>query len=78
MSRVVITVMPKSGVLDPEGQAVQRALAGLGFDGVRDARIGKRIELVMDDDDPAAAAGRMCDALLANPLIEDFEIEVQE
>ena len=76
MSRVVITVMPKQGVLDPQGQAVQGALARLGFSGVEDVRVGKRIELSLSDDDPAAAAREMCERLLANALIEDYQVEV--
>jgi len=76
MSRVVITVMPKQGVLDPQGQAVQGALARLGFSGVEDVRIGKRIELSVTGDDPAATAEEMCERLLANALIEDYQVEV--
>ncbi len=76
MSRVVITVMPKQGVLDPQGQAVQGALARLGFSGVEDVRVGKRIELSVTGDDPAAAAREMCERLLANALIEDYRVEV--
>lgn len=77
MSRVVVTVMPRAGVLDPEGQAVQGALARMGFAGVEDVRIGKRIELVLAGDDPEGQARRMCEQLLANPLIEDYSVEVQ-
>ena len=76
MSRVVVTVMPKQGVLDPQGQTVHGALVQLGFAGVGDVRVGKRIELELDDDDPAATARRMCDELLANALIEDYRVEV--
>ena len=76
MTRVVVTVMPRAGVLDPQGQAVQGALARIGFDGVRDVRVGKRIELEIDGDDPGGQARRMCDELLANALIEDFSVEV--
>jgi phosphoribosylformylglycinamidine synthase PurS subunit len=77
VSRVVVTVMPRAGVLDPEGQAVQGALARMGFAGVEDVRIGKRIELVLAGDDPEGQARRMCEQLLANPLIEDYSVEVQ-
>jgi phosphoribosylformylglycinamidine synthase subunit PurS len=76
VTRVVVTVMPKEGVLDPQGQAVRGALEGLGFAGVGEVRIGKRIELELDGDDPAGAARAMCDRLLANALIEDYEVEV--
>jgi phosphoribosylformylglycinamidine synthase subunit PurS len=73
---VVVTVMPKAGVLDPQGQAVAGALAGLGFAGVGDVRIGKRIELRVEGDDPAGQARAMCEQLLANALIEDYAVEV--
>ena len=77
MSRVIITVMPRAEVLDPQGQAVERALAGLGFDTAKDVRVGKRIEVDIDGPDPEGEARRMCDALLANPLIEDFRVEIE-
>ncbi len=76
MTQVVVTVMPKAGVLDPQGQAVAGALAGLGFADVGEVRIGKRIELSIDGDDPAGTAREMCEKLLANALIEDYAVEV--
>ncbi len=76
MTQVVVTVMPKAGVLDPQGQAVAGALAGLGFAGVGDVRIGKRIELTVEGADPAGQARAMCEQLLANALIEDYAVEV--
>jgi phosphoribosylformylglycinamidine synthase subunit PurS len=76
VTQVVVTVMPKAGVLDPQGQAVAGALAGLGFAGVGDVRIGKRIELTVEGDDPAGQARAMCEQLLANALIEDYAVEV--
>jgi phosphoribosylformylglycinamidine synthase len=76
VTQVVVTVMPKAGVLDPQGQAVAGALAGLGFAGVGDVRIGKRIELTIEGDDPAGQARAMCEQLLANALIEDYAVEV--
>ena len=76
MTQVVVTVMPKAGVLDPQGQAVAGALEQLGFAGVGEVRIGKRIELEIAGDDPAAQARAMCDELLANGLIEDYRVEV--
>jgi phosphoribosylformylglycinamidine synthase PurS subunit len=76
VSNVVITVMPKQGVLDPQGQAVQGALARLGFSGVEDVRVGKRIELSLEGDDPAGEARAMCERLLANALIEDYRVEI--
>ncbi len=76
MTRVVVTVMPRAGVLDPQGQAVQGALASLGFGAHGEVRVGRRIELDIAGDDPAETAREMCDQLLANPLIEDYSIEV--
>ena len=76
MTLVVVTVMPKKGVLDPQGQAVQGAIAHMGFAGVSDVRVGKRIELEIGGDDPAGQATRMCEDLLANNLIEDYSVEV--
>ena len=76
MTRVLITVMPRAGVLDPQGQAVEGALVRLGFSGIGDVRVGRRIALDVAGDDPAGTARAMCDRLLANALIEDFEIEV--
>ncbi len=79
---VHIDVMLKPEILDPQGQAVQRALPTLGFAGVRDVRIGKHVELVVDDpaDDPDAVAeqaARMAEQLLANPVIETFTVRVE-
>ncbi len=76
MTQVIVTVMPKQGVLDPQGQAVAGALGQLGFDGVGEVRIGKRIELSIAGDDPAGQARAMCEQLLANALIEDYTVEV--
>lgn len=73
--------MPKSGVLDPQGKAVAGALSRLGFDGVSDVRAGKVFEIDVDTADPARAEAegrRMAETLLANPIIEDFEVEVVE
>ena len=75
MTQIVVTVMPKEGVLDPQGQAVRGALAQLGFAGVGDVRIGKRIELEIAGDDPEGQARAMCEGLLANALIEDYRVE---
>jgi phosphoribosylformylglycinamidine synthase len=75
MSRVIVTVMPRSETLDPQGQAVAGALHQLGFDALADVRIGKRIELEIDGDDPVGQAHAMCDRLLVNRLIEDYEVE---
>jgi phosphoribosylformylglycinamidine synthase len=70
--RARVLVRPKAGILDPQGQAVQRALPALGFEGVDNVRVGRLIEL--DVEDPARLP-EMCERLLTNPLIEDWEIE---
>ena len=70
--RARVLVRPKAGILDPQGQAVQRALPALGFQGVRNVHVGRLIEL--DIDDPARLP-ELCERLLTNPLIEDWEIE---
>jgi phosphoribosylformylglycinamidine synthase len=70
--RARVLVRPKAGILDPQGQAVQRALPALGFEGVDNVRVGRLIE--MDVEDPARLP-EMCERLLTNPLIEDWEIE---
>jgi phosphoribosylformylglycinamidine synthase PurS subunit len=64
-------VRPKAGILDPQGVAVERALPALGFEGVSNVHVGRLIEL--DIEDPCQLPA-MCEKLLANPLIEDFEI----
>jgi phosphoribosylformylglycinamidine synthase PurS subunit len=69
--RVRVLVRPKAGILDPQGQAVERALPALGFDGVANVHVGRLIELDVED---ASRVGEMCEQLLANPLIEDYEI----
>ena len=75
-ARIVVTL--KRSVLDPQGQAVSRALGSLGFSEVRDVRLGKIIELDLDEPDAAKARARlqaMCEKLLANTVIEEFRIE---
>jgi len=76
--KVRVLVRLKPGILDVQGASVKRALAGLGFDDVRDLRIGKVIEVEMDAETPAGArqrADEMCRKLLANPVLEDYTIE---
>ena len=76
-ARVHISLKP--GVLDPQGKAIGNALMGLGFDGIGEVRQGKLIELDLADSDPAAARARvedMCRQLLANPVIENYSIEI--
>jgi phosphoribosylformylglycinamidine synthase len=69
--RARVLVKPKAGILDPQGQAVQRALPALGFEGVSNVHVGRLIEL--DVQDPSRLP-EMCERLLTNPLIEDYEI----
>ena len=76
MPRVAVDVMLKREILDPQGQAVERALPALGFEGVSDVRIGKHVELTVRDGDGERAARRMAEALLANPMIEEFSVRV--
>ncbi len=64
-------VRPKAGILDPQGEAVERALPALGFDGVGNVHVGRLIELDVEDPEQLQP---MCEKLLANPLIEDYEI----
>lgn len=66
-----VLVKPKAGILDPQGQAVQRALPALGFTGVRNVHVGRLIELEVED---PTQLPEMCERLLTNPLIEDYEI----
>jgi phosphoribosylformylglycinamidine synthase len=68
-------IRPKEGILDPQGQTVERALPALGFEGVTDVRVGRMVELDVPD---VSRIGEMCEKLLANPLIEDYEILVVE
>jgi phosphoribosylformylglycinamidine synthase PurS subunit len=69
--RARVLVRPKAGILDPQGQAVERALPALGFDGVRNVHVGRLIELDVED---VSKLPEMCEKLLVNPLIEDYEI----
>jgi phosphoribosylformylglycinamidine synthase PurS subunit len=78
--KAVVTVMLKPGVLDPQGRAIGHALGTLGFQGVGEVRAGKRIELELAESDPGrakAAAEEMARRLLANPVIESYQVEVQ-
>jgi phosphoribosylformylglycinamidine synthase PurS subunit len=67
-----VLIRPKEGILDPQGQTVERALPALGFDGVSDVRIGRLVELDVEDE---SRLPEICERLLTNPLIEDYEIE---
>jgi phosphoribosylformylglycinamidine synthase len=66
-----VLIRPKEGILDPQGIAVERALPALGFDGVQNVHVGRLVELDVEDESQLDA---MCQKLLANPLIEDYEI----
>jgi phosphoribosylformylglycinamidine synthase len=78
--KATVLVRLKSEVLDPQGDAVRRALGKLGFPGVRGVRVGKLIEIDLDDaaagEDVKARLATMADEMLANPVIEDFEIQL--
>jgi phosphoribosylformylglycinamidine synthase subunit PurS len=69
--RARVLIRPKLGILDPQGEAVQRALPALGFEGVSDVHVGRMVELDVED---STQLGPMCEKLLANPLVEDYEI----
>ena len=73
--QVRVLVRLKPGVLDPQGRAVQHALEGLGFGGVSDVRVGRLIELDLADGTDEATIRQMCEKLLANTVIENFQIE---
>lgn len=75
-----VNVMLKEGIADPQGLTIQRALPALGFDGVGDVRVGKRIVLKVDAPSPDKAREQveaMCQRLLSNPVIESFEVVVE-
>jgi phosphoribosylformylglycinamidine synthase len=79
VARVVVDVMLKPEILDPQGKAVHGALPRLGFEGVRDVRQGKRFELEVDGDlteERLAQVNEIAGTLLSNPVIEDFEVHV--
>jgi phosphoribosylformylglycinamidine synthase len=78
-ARIVVRLRP--GILDPQGTTIRRALEGLGFPEVRDMRVGKVLDLTLDETDAGRARQRleeMCRKLLANPVIEDYTCEVVE
>ena len=78
--KATVLVRPKPGILDPQGEAVQSSLRHLGF-AVEEARIGRVVDLELEDrspDEARAELERMCEQLLANPLIESYEISVAD
>jgi phosphoribosylformylglycinamidine synthase subunit PurS len=72
LTKARVLIRPKEGILDPQGKAVERALPALGFEGIEHVRVGRMVELEAED---AAQLPDLCEKLLANPLIEDYEIE---
>ncbi|MDP9189156.1 MAG: phosphoribosylformylglycinamidine synthase subunit PurS [Actinomycetota bacterium] len=70
-----VLIRPKEGILDPQGKAVERALPALGFEGVSGVRVGRLVELETEDPDQLDS---LCEKLLANPLIEDFEVQLED
>lgn len=80
MPRVVVDVMLKPEILDPQGKAVHGALERIGLDGVSDVRQGKRFEIELEgelDDDRLAEVHKVAESLLSNPVIEDYVVEVE-
>ena len=71
--RARVLIRPKAGILDPQGVAVERALPALGFAGVANVCVGRLVELEVDD---ASQLQGMCERLLANPLVEDYEVQL--
>jgi phosphoribosylformylglycinamidine synthase PurS subunit len=73
--RARVLIRPKAGILDPQGQTVERALPALGFEGVSHVHVGRLVELDIDD---LSQLDAMCERLLTNPLIEDYEIQLPD
>jgi phosphoribosylformylglycinamidine synthase len=75
--RVRVLIRPKEGILDPQGQAVERALPALGYEGVENVHVGRLIELDVGGDERTISARveEMCERLLTNPLIESYEVQ---
>ena len=79
--RLEIRIVPRAGLLDPEGKAIQHALQSLDYEGIQDVRVGKILYLDVDapsSDEARERGSAMCQRLLANPVTEDFEIDVYE
>ncbi|MEU4341326.1 phosphoribosylformylglycinamidine synthase subunit PurS [Nocardia sp. NPDC023852] len=74
MARVVVEVMPKAEILDPQGQAIVGALPRLGFEGISDVRQGKRFELDIDDSVDDEALEQIAESLLCNTVIEEWKV----
>ncbi|MFD1360864.1 phosphoribosylformylglycinamidine synthase subunit PurS [Lentibacillus salinarum] len=79
MKKVTIHIMPKQGVLDPQGKAIQTSLNALGFSEVEAVQTGKLVELFVEEHaDIDRRVGEMCDKLLVNPVMEDYHVDVEE
>ena len=79
--QAIVNILLKDGVLDPQGRAISQSLNDLGFNEVSDVRVGKQILLEIDENDPVRLrqrVARMCEALLANTVIEDYSIVVTD
>jgi len=77
--KAIVTIRRRGNIADPEGSTIHRALGDLGFDAVRSVRVNRTVELDLqatDRDDAIAQARDMCDRLLVNPVMEDFDIEI--
>ena len=75
MAKARVLIRPKEGILDPQGKAVEQALPALGFEGIEHVRVGRMVELEADD---GTDLERLCRQLLANPLVEDYEIVAEQ
>ena len=78
MARVVVNVMPKAEILDPQDQTVVRALGRIGVAGIADVRQGKRFEIEVDESVTQTQIEKMAETLLANTVIEDFEVVIEK
>ncbi|WP_077324456.1 phosphoribosylformylglycinamidine synthase subunit PurS [Virgibacillus siamensis] len=79
MRKVTVHITLKQGVLDPQGKAIQESLNSLGYDAVEEVRVGKYMELMVEEtEDMEKRVKEMCDKLLANPVIEDYRFDVGE
>ncbi|MCF7807231.1 MAG: phosphoribosylformylglycinamidine synthase subunit PurS [Candidatus Marinimicrobia bacterium] len=79
--RAIVTVMLKKGIFDPQGRAVHNGLESIGFEGVKQVRVGKQLEIDLNLTDRAEAkkmVDEMCDKMLANPVVESFSYEITE
>ena len=77
----LVRVMPRSGLLDPQGQAIEHALAALGFERVEEVRVGRELEIALEADSERQVRerlGAMCEKLLANPVTEDYAVDTVE